>query len=470
MDSDSVKSRFHRTAGSLKRLTGLDRAIAYTVLARCLNILGSAGTVLLIVHFLSPVQQGYYYALLSLVSLQIIFELGFSFVVQQLAAHESAHLQLLPDGRLAGAPAPLARLASTLQLTVRWYSRAAIALILLLLPLGWFFFHFHRHSSGVVAWHGPWTLVALASAFAFVLTPFYSFVDGCGQVRQVAGMRFVEAFAAVVMAWAAMLSGHGLYAPGMVILGQSAVGVIFLWRRRRMLFSLYRHPVGSDAVSWRNEVWPFQWKIAVSWMCAYFTSQVFVPMLFMLRGPVEAGQMGMSVSITGYISVLLLAWISTKATPFGRLIARGNLKELDRLFFATLLRSLVLLTLLAIACESFVIALQHIFPRMAIRMVPPLVFAVLLATMISGFVVQSLAIYLRSFKREPFLILYVTTALLSLATVSVTASRWGTLGVAVSYAFSMGTVGLISAVLIFRRFRREAVSWPTPLMQAEPTP
>ena len=67
-------------------MLGLDRAVAYMVSARCFSILGSTGTVLLIVHFLSGVEQGYYYTLLSLVSLQAIFEFDFSFVIQQLAA------------------------------------------------------------------------------------------------------------------------------------------------------------------------------------------------------------------------------------------------------------------------------------------------------------------------------------------------------------------------------------------------
>jgi len=83
----------------LKHVLGLDRAIAFTVLARGVQILGSTGTVLLILRFLSPVEQGYYHTLLSLVSLQVVFELGFSFVILQMTAHECAHLTLHADGR-----------------------------------------------------------------------------------------------------------------------------------------------------------------------------------------------------------------------------------------------------------------------------------------------------------------------------------------------------------------------------------
>jgi hypothetical protein len=48
-----------------KEVLGVDRAIAYTVLSRILVILGNLVTVLLMVRFLSPVEQGYYFTLLS---------------------------------------------------------------------------------------------------------------------------------------------------------------------------------------------------------------------------------------------------------------------------------------------------------------------------------------------------------------------------------------------------------------------
>lgn len=443
----------NRPIEALKHALGLDQAIAYMVLARGVAILGSTGTVLLIVHFLSPVEQGYYYTLLSLVSLQAIFEMGFSFVIQQLAAHESVHLNFAADGTVSGAPEAHSRLASILHLLVRWYSRAAVGLLLILVPGGWVFF-LHRHASDHVAWQLPWTLAGTACAASLLLAPFYSFLDGCGQVRQVARLRLGEAAAALITAWCAMVFHKGLYAPFLMIAGQVMVGVVFLWRRRRLFAHLYRHPHREARVSWRHEVLPFQWKIAVSWMCAYFTAQAFIPLLFSLRGPVEAGQMGMSLSITGYMSVLLLAWISTKATPFGQMIARGDIAGLDHSFFKAFRQSASLLAGLALAAMAFMVAIQQLYPRLAARLVSPLAFALLLLTMMSTFTMQSLAIYLRSFKREPFLWLYLVTAILSVGLVFLTARRWGVVGTAGSYFFSTGAIGLAAAVIVFQRYRR----------------
>src|SRR6266571_3827734 len=291
----------------LKHLFGVDRAIAYTVLARAIQILGSTGTVLLILRFLSPVEQGYYYTLLSLVSLQVVFELGFSFVILQMAAHECAHLTLHTDGRIEGDPTAHARLASILQKTLRWYLAAAAILCVSLLPAGVFFFSRHARTTiplaiGPVAWHGPWVVAVLATAVLFLLNPFFSFLEGCGQVWQVGRMRFGQALLGAAMGWAALGAHHGLYSPASVIVAYVAVGSAFLWAQRKLLMTLLRKPVGEGAVSWRAEVWPFQWRIGVSWVCAYFTIQVITPVLFAYRGPAEAGQFGMSLGISMYLS------------------------------------------------------------------------------------------------------------------------------------------------------------------------
>jgi hypothetical protein len=435
---------------SLKHLFGVDRAIAFTVLARAIQILGSTGTVLLILRFLTPVEQGYYYTLLSLVSLQVVFELGFSFVILQMAAHECVHLALHADGRIEGDTIAHARLASILQKTFRWYLLAALILCVSLLPIGVLFFSRHAHTTTPVAWHGPWVVAVLATAVLFLLNPFLSFLEGCGLVWQVGRMRFGQALLGAAMSWGALLTHHGLYSPGMVIIGYAVASLAFLYSRRNLCLALLRYPVGERSVSWRTEVWPFQWKIAVSWACAYFTIQIFTPVLFAYRGPAEAGQLGLSLSITTYLSALVIAWMSTKAAPFGQMIARGELHQLTGLFFRTLRQSLIVLVGISAACEVGVIALQHAFPRFAARMASPRIFALLLLTSVSAFIVQSMAIYLRSFKREPFLVQSIVIAALSTLSSLMTVRAFGATGIALSYFLCTGIVGMIFAATIFR--------------------
>ena len=437
------------------RALGMDGAVGYTFLARAASIVGSIGTVLLIVRFLSPVEQGYYYTLLSLVALQIVFELGFAFVVQQLAAHECVHLKLHSDGSVSGDNRAHARLASTLQLTVRWYTVASVTMGLILAPLGMLFFARHGASEAPqVAWQWPWLLAVAAAMGGLWCQPFYSFLDGCGQIRAVAALRLRQAVAGMALAWAAMLLHHGLYSPALVLAGQLVVGLSFLAARRRLLAGLLRYPAREAAICWSREVWPFQWRIAVSWMCSYFTVQVFIPILFALRGPVEAGQIGMSLSITGYMTSLVLPWITTRATPFGRMIAQRQFQGLDRLFLRTLGQALAIFSIIALGAGLGVALLTVVSPRLSSRMVSPQLFALLLLAAGANCVVQSLATFLRSFKREPFLQQSLAVAALTLTLAVLTAPRWGTIGVAFSYLVATAGVALPSALAIFARARR----------------
>jgi hypothetical protein len=449
-DSDATRGRW---LAKLRRLTGLDRAIAYTVLARVLQIAGSTGTVLLIVHFLSSVEQGYYYTLFSLVALQTVFELGFSFVIQQLAAHETVHLTLHSDGRIEGDSVAHLRLASVLQKTVRWYLLSSAVMLATLLPAGFIFFSTHMRAGETVLWHGPWIFAVIATVALFMLNPVLSFLEGCGQVRQVAAMRFAQGIAAIVVPWTVLIAHRGLWSPGAVNAGYSLVALAFLWSRRKLLLPLLRHPGGAHAIAWRAEIWPFQWRLGVSFLCSWFTAQIFTPVLFAYRGPVEAGRMGMSMSIAGYLWAMVLPWMSTKATPFGNLIARGELQALDTLFFRTLKQSLAAVAISAALCMAGIELLQHAAPRLATRMVPPQLFALLLLAGLSVFVVQSLAIYLRAHKREPFLWQSLLVAGMTSGGALLFIPHWGLSGAAITYFVCTGIVGLSFASVIFLKRR-----------------
>lgn len=438
----------------LGRWLGLDGAVAFTLSARLLNIVSSTGTVLLILHFFSPIEQGYYYSLLSLVSLQMIFELGFSFVILQMAAHESAHLCIHDDGRIEGDPVAHARLASVLQLTTRWYLCAAAGLGAILLPLGMvFFWRQDAQAAPHVAWIGPWSAAVLAVAMSFLTTPLYSFIEGANHVRVVARARMHQALASLVMSWGAIASGHGLYAPAMVNFGAVAVGIALLLSRRRLLMGLMRHPAAAHPVSWRRDVWPFQWKIAVSWLSSYLTLQIFTPILFLFRSPLEAGRMGLSLSIVTYIPILALCWITPKAASFGQLVMLGRTSELDAMFFRALKQSFALGSIMAASCLVCLRAIEAEWPKVAGRMEPTGIFVLLVAAALSSILVQGLAVYLRSFKREPYLAQSIGTAVLTSAVALLTVRSGGAMAVAVDYCAVSGVIGLAWAVHIFQRSR-----------------
>jgi hypothetical protein len=338
---------------------------------------------------------------------------------------------------------------------VRWYTTAAVIMSIVLMVGGTRFFSLHEQPQAPEMWVVPLRVTVLACAITFSIGPVLSFLEGCGQVAQVARMRFFQSAVSVAASWTALLSHHGLFSPAMVLLGQGFAASILLYSRRRLLIPLLRMHVGGRGISWRSEVWPFQWKIAVSWLCDYFIFQLFTPVLFAFRGPVEAGQMGLSMSVVLQLSAMMLAWMTTKAAPFGSLIAKRDTPQLDRMFFRSLRQSLLLFAGAAALVLIGVLVSPYILPKISQRIEGWPIFLLLLLTALSSHVVQSEAIYLRAHKCEPFLVQSVVIALCTAASVMVFAKTSGALGVSVAYFLVLGVGGIISATAIFRTKRRQ---------------
>src|SRR6202051_984773 len=222
----------------LRTVLGRDRAGGFTVLARFWGSAAGLVTLLLIARFLSPGEQGYYYTFGSLVAMQMIFELGFSYVILQLASHERAGLSISADYEIAGDAIAHARLASVLQKSVRWYSVAAVLMAATLLPVGFHFFSTHQHAGPTVFWRLPWCFAALMAALNFQIDPFLSFLEGCGYVPEVARLRFIQSVSGSLLAWTVLINHHGLFAPSMMLFGMASASLVGLSGKRKLLLGL----------------------------------------------------------------------------------------------------------------------------------------------------------------------------------------------------------------------------------------
>jgi O-antigen/teichoic acid export membrane protein len=443
-----------RTRNWLQTGLGIDRAIGFTILAR--GWASSAGlvTVALIARFLSPAEQGYYYTFGSLIALQIVFELGFSLVILQMASHERAHLIFSPGGVISGDAIAHARLASVLQKTVRWYTAAALVLAVFLLTAGSHFFSAHQQGAGNVSWRLPWFAASIAATLTFQLDPILSFMEGCGFVPNVARLRLAQAMTGSSLAWLAMAVHHGLFAPAMIITGNAGVASLWLFRRRELLLPLMRHRSGEHRIHWMKEVWPFQWRIAVSWLSGYFIFQLYNPVLFAYRGAIVAGQMGMSLSLSGALGTVAVSWVNTKAAPFGTLIARKEYAKLDQLFFQSVKQSFTVCAIGAVAVWIGVLYLNWAHLPFAHRVLDPLSLGILLLIAPLNVVIFAEATYLRAHKQEKFLLNSVLGAILVGSSTYFLGRSYGALGVVVGSLLIGLLMGLPLGTYTFLKYRR----------------
>lgn len=433
---------------------GLDRAIGFTVLARGWSSGAGLITVLLIARFLTQAEQGYYYTFSSLVALQIMFELGFSFVILQMASHERAHLSISPTQEITGNVVAHRRLASVLQKSVRWYSAAAFLLVFFLLTSGSYFFSSHHQVGESVSWRIPWYVDAVAATFTFQLDPILSFLEGCGYIANVARLRLAQAAVGSVLAWLALGTHHGLFAPAMMIIGNGSVAAVWLLGKRKLLLGLLRYHAGADRIRWWVEVWPFQWRIAISWLCGYFIYQLFNPVLFAYQGAVAAGQMGMSLSLANALQAVAISWLNTKAAPFGSMVARREYSALDQLFFRTLKQAVFVFLAgsVVISLGVFYLHVRHL--AFGSRLLSPAcIMGLLLATAINVIVFGE-ALYLRAHKQEKFLLNSILSAAMVAPSTYFLGRFYGAGGIVFGNLAIAIFMGLPLGTWVFLKYRR----------------
>ena len=438
----------------LRTVVGLDRAILFSILARIWSSTAGVVTVALIARFLSPAEQGYYYTFGSLVALQIVFELGFSFVILQMASHERAHLTISPEQQVSGDPVAHGRLASVIQMSVRWYSVAAVLMVCALVPAGLHFFAAHQPAGAPVTWRLPWCLVAGMAMLTFQLDPVLSFLEGCGFVANIARLRFVQAATGSVLAWTALLTHHGLFAPAMMIAGTASVSLVWITGKRRLLLGLLRYRPGTHRIRWGHEVWPFQWRIAVSWLCGYFIFQLFNPVLFAFKGPVAAGQMGMSLSLASALQAVAISWLSTKSAPFGGMIARKEYQRLDAVFFAAMKQSVTVCAAGALILWLGCVYLNVEHVRFAQRLLSPPALGILLLATTLNIIGFGQALYLRAHKQEKFLLNSIVCAILIGTSTYFFGKHYGAIGMVTGYLLVGLLVGLAMGTYTFVKWRR----------------
>lgn len=434
---------------------GLDRAVIYALSNRVWGLVSSFVMLALIIRFMSSEEQGYYYTFSAILGAQILFELGLSMVVTQFASHAMAKLSWTVNGVLDGDQSEKARMRSLVRLMVKWYATLGVIAIVILGPAGWLFLA-HTNPATSVQWQLAWAWLIVAVAANLLTLPMLSLLEGCGCVAEIARLRFHQSIAGSIVAWATLLLGGGLLAMSAWNTALAIVAYASLYKNKRHFF---RDMLGKSSqiaadIPWKTEIWPFQWRIGLSWISGYFIFQLFVPVLFAARGAIEAGKMGLSLAIANALLGISISWLNTKAPKFGELIARRDYPQLDRLFARTLTSTFGLQVFGSIAACVTVSLLNTFNIPLSERLLEPQAFTLLLAATLLMYVTIAQATYLRAHKEEPFLSISLASGFAVALLTHLTVGPYGATGMMWSYLASNAFIGLGWGSAIYRSKRR----------------
>lgn len=425
---------------SLAQKIGMDKSIAYTSGARIIQGFTGVASVFFISTFLTGIEQGFYYTFGSILALQVFFELGLTGIMQQYVAHEVSHLSLDESNNYQGDEKNKSRLASLVRFCLKWYSILAIIVFVFLIVVGSIYFNKYGDTqSDTIEWRYPWIFICVGTAVQLFQSPLNAILRGLGFVKDMSKISFYQQIIIPACTWLGLAMGLKLY-----VIGISYVLTVLIWQvyvirkgQYGILINLVKTKV-TEKVAYLKEIFPYQWRIALSWVSGYFIFQLFNPVLFATEGAVVAGQMGMTLQALNAINSLSLSWQNTKVPLYSKLIALKDYSSLDNIFNKTVKQMASICTFLLIACFCFIWILRvtqiqlngNVLADRFLGYLPMLLMAIPIFT--QQFV-GSWATYLRCHKKEPFLVNSVVGGLLCMGSTLGLGNLYGLYGITIGY-------------------------------------
>lgn len=439
---------------------GMDKAIAYTSGNGIFGAFIGVFSVVLYATCLTKEEQGYYYTFASIITIQGFFELGFTGIMTQFVAHEHAHLSWSQNGiGLEGGSRYRSRLASLLHICVKWYAVVALLFLISLQVAGTAFFEeFGKNED--IGWKLPWLIVSTMSAWSLFIAPVFSFMNGLGLVKDIAKMGFFRLITNTIVLWSCLLLGMKLYSMAFAAI-VSAVYVVFYFSTHRffkILKGIWKTEI-RERVSYMKEIFPYQWKIALSWMSGYFIFNFMNPVIFATVGSVAAGQFGMSINVLNQIRNLAMSWITTKIPLMSRLIELKEFLELDKIFRKTVIQEVLVCLVLLLGFWTTIVVLRSTQMTFGDSVLGerfleycPLLLVTIPVTVQA--LTDNLATYLRCHKQEPFWTISIVNGIASATSIIIMGKYFGLYGITGGYC-ALTIVFFPWAYWIFKKKRAE---------------
>lgn len=435
-----------------KSLFNTDHHILAVLLHRGWTILAGTITLCFIPRWLTLQEQGYFYTFFSLLALQVFFELGFNGVVIQWVGHEAPFVRVNASGQLEGDSRTVDRLRSLLKLLHRWYLVASMLFALVVSVTGVYFFS-TRPELPSQLWLPIWLVLVFSAAISLYLSPLFSFIEGLGRVREVARVRIVQSVVGYGLMWTAMALNAGLYAVPALTLCAAITSSWWVKKHQPLLFtaSEARETSSLPLMSWREEIFPLQWRIALSWISGYFIFQAFTPLVFAHQGAEEAGRLGLGLTIFSSLATLGMSWVTACVPRFAGYIATGNRRALNSLFISATTGAVLVTTL---ACGLVLLgawATQWLNHPIAERIPSlPVLLCLALVTVVNC-LISSEACYMRAHKVEPLLSASLVVGLITINIAYIGSTISTTIMISLHTAVTIG-ISLPWTTLLFLRY------------------
>lgn len=380
--------------------------IKATILNQIFKVFCGPLLLIFIPLYLSDVEQGYWYTFTSIAALVIFADLGFTNIVLQFAAHEFAYLSFDESSNIIGDKEYINRLSSFFRFSMKWLIKVVLVVFPLIIIGGYFFL---ESKGNLVSWKWAWILYSLSSVLVFVNSIILSFFEGCNSVSKIQVIRLKTSLCTSLVSICGLYFGIHLYALSFSLLFSSLFGSYMIYKNFYPSIKQFWIYSANYQYDWYPQFIALIWRYAISWCSGYFIFQLFTPLAFMFHGPEFAGKIGISIAMWMAGFGIASSWITAITPKMNILIEEQNWRELDTVFNKNLVRAMLTMLVGGSVFFGLYFAFKGKYGFFN-RVLDFTNMFILFVCWLAQLFINSVAIYLRSHKKEPMMLISLFSA------------------------------------------------------------
>ena len=375
----------------------------------------------IISHYLSPEAIGDYYFLFTIYGILILGDLGFTVILSQRVAYILHKLSISPIDGFSADKSTQAYLFDT-------FNHARNTLWKVVLPFSVFIAIgsslLSVNDNGFGAMQLACYCVCLFSFGDIILNFAASYYDGLKRFVTSISAKLIKSVFFNIIVWILVSLGLHLYAIPVAMLSSSIIGflIILIIDPKPLLF--LKEVIKGKYELKRNSEINLQVKLAFSFIGAFATYNLFVPILYKIKGAEVAGQFGLTWHLAEGATTISLAIINMFFQQFNNLASQKLWSEHREFFFTTLIFVLGISTLVfTSSLTGYYLLMYFNVAKITDALLPWVPLTLLFATTVIKSLISLHVVYLRSFKEEPTLLINAISLFIFLPVVTITAIK-----------------------------------------------
>jgi hypothetical protein len=399
-----------RLTTRIKHSLNLDLSVYLSITGRLWSIIKTPLSVIFITKYLDSIYQGYWYTFLSLGTLTVFAEMGFTAIITQFISHEFAYLTLKENKSVSGDRVFVERLMSLIKYSATRYLFIIPAGVLIILLISFVFFREILFSRQLIF---IWLLYVFSGGATLLVSLISSIIQGINQVNNVLKVNLIANIFSTISIWVVLYLHGGIWALGIssIFLALTSMVCYFLMYKS-FLIQVLTYKV-REQYNWKKEVYKLQVNYSLSWIAGYFIFNFITPITLFFLGATIAGKVGITFAATSAVLQMAHTWVLNKMPELNMFVSLNKIKDAkDR--FTSLNKSSVWFFILC-SCVILLLLKINVFNMGKKFMTIPMV-AIVLFSELAKLLFGNWAVYLRSFKVEPYLKLSILNAVFTAIT------------------------------------------------------